>query len=254
MNLKKAIISISLMLCWLAVQACGSAADPTYQGERLAFVTGNIVSQMTQPPDDCDVILAWEVSASSPDYAVYQRVNVTGGFPASFLIDICEPPAEEALNDLTQDGQHPDESRIGVAHIAVVKTGATLDDEENMTEVVLGGAEDQMLVYVESDIQPGTYSERLLGGCHPAGFYIVDVGRLTQAEKEQKIVNDCGCTIHDPGTENMYYTDCVEPEPPTCDWKAIWFDSLVPSAEGMDTSVNVRLVDDIEELDWANWT
>ena len=57
----------------------------------------------------------------------------------------------------------------------------TLNDDN--ADALLGVSESFTLVYVESDVKPGTFSEKLLHGTLSKGFHLMKVVKIDEANK-----------------------------------------------------------------------
>mgnify|MGYP001828356333 CR=1 FL=1 len=233
------------LLPLLALSACDAQVDPDYPGEPIASLVGTVTNEMqSRTATDPVVGLLWinELTPGGPDTAFGETVAVSGQFPADFTLDVYAPPPPEALNDLSAGGQRPEESRVGTAAIAVVdgQAVAAFDrGEEPAANSMLGGADRHMLVYVETDIQPGSFGEVLLGGQLSAGFHVMDVERLTEAQKQQ--VDQCRAQAVDEAQRRACGPDSA-------------FDRLRLAPADLQTRISVRLVDDPDSVDWPEWT
>jgi hypothetical protein len=217
----------------ILVSGCDPQADPDYQGEVLATVQGTIRSELSQPPDSCHVALIWQVTSGSPDYVVGQDVEVRGVFPTSFAIDLYTPPPTESLNNY-------DGSRVGVALVVVSDRPITdLDLGGDEPDGLLGGCEDYLVIYVENDIQPGTFAECAFGSPLNAGYYLTTVLRTEDPDYQA----EC---------ERRYRQLGLSPE--QIEENCGIFDLIMPLEAGFDTNIFVRLVNDLDLLDWPNWT
>ncbi len=213
--------------------ACDPQADGEYQGEALFELSGTVTNDREEAPDSAEVTLVWEVTSGSPDTVVAEGVPVTGEFPASFHLELLEPPSEDSLNDYSYNGAN--EARIGVAYITVL--AADVSAEELDDDDLLGIAESQLLVYVDRDVQEGTFSAELLGGTLSKGYHLMGVDPVTEEEVA------AGDACRDAANEAQ-------------DWEA-WeecggiFDQMYEV--DASTPVSVRL-DESDNLIFPNWT
>ena len=194
--------------------ACAPQVGDNYKGEPLASLRGVVLNQLDRSVGPLEAVLVWSNPSSDPDTTTGDRVPVAGGFPASFRLDIYQPPEEAALNDLTVGGMYPDESRIGLAYITALPVGYDLTGAE--TEPY-GMSESHLLLYLESDLQTGTSGEALVGGTLEAGFHLLEV-----------------IDFDDPACPEEF-NDCLRPAP-----------------GGLDTEVELR-IDKAELIDVPNW-
>lgn len=228
-------IALSFFSLATVCAACGAQVDPEYKGEAIATVKGALNSQLSSPPanGEAEVSLVWQVTAGSPDYVVSEKVPVSLSMPATFAMSLFAAPQPRALNDYARNGAMPEESRIGVAFVVVNPPG-----EEPTEDNILGMAEDHLVVYVDKDVQPGSFSEKLLNGQLKAGYHVMEVKRLTEAQKQA--IDLCQ---EQAGTDAAAYDACGS-----------YFDQMHEAPAGLGTQIPVRLVDDSKLLDVPNWT
>jgi hypothetical protein len=220
------------------VAGAGSCAvDAGYRGESLGSVKGTITNQMTTTPPSSEVLLVWDNSAGSPDRLVGEKVTAEGDFPARFTLDLYAPPPTEALNDYTHGGAYPEKSRVGVAYIVVYPVSETIDIEQ----APIGGVEDYLLVYIETKVQPGTFSEVLLHGQLEAGYHLMQVKRLTPQEQAAADA----CLVEHGETFEAFVA---------CGTTGGRFDEMYEAPQGFATEIPTRIVSDPDLLNFPNWT
>ncbi|KYF83850.1 hypothetical protein BE18_41650 [Sorangium cellulosum] len=201
--------------------ACDAQVDPEYRGEPLATIQGAIVDEGGSTEGHLrTAILNYNFLVD--DFGHTDLAPVVGSFPAEFRIDLNVPPPAEVLNDFTRGGARPSESRFSTGYIAVLKEG--LDPNVDPASIA-GLAEEYMLVYVETDVQPGTQSERFLGGALSAGYHLMKWAPMTEAELQA--YDACKATP-DPRS-------CGVAEGGDAD------DRLVPNPEEFDSEVTIRI-------------
>lgn len=211
-------LRVSAATCGLAAAAaCQSQADTTYRGEALAELHGSITTSVDDPPPGLRAMLAWSNTARFGDVNVIDEAVQTAEFPIQFQISLYEPPVDDALNDYTRAGMRPDEARIGVAHIVALPPGFDPADEESLPDAI-GIAEHQLLVYVDRDVLPGTFSAGLLHGELEAGYHLMDVVRYGE---------------------------------PGCDRDE--FDCMFPAPDDLETEIRIR-IDLLDLLEFPDWT
>ncbi|WP_437752579.1 hypothetical protein [Sorangium sp. So ce1389] len=217
-QLVPAVVASSLLLL-----ACDAQVDPEYRGEPLATIQGAIVdSGGVDTSDLYTAILNYNFLID--DFSRIDSAPVVGSFPAEFRIDLSVPPPAEVLNDFTLGGSRPSESRFSTGYIAVLHEGM---DPNVDPGAVAGLAEEHMLVYVETDVQPGTQSERFLGGALTAGYHLMKWRPMTDAELQDQ--EECKLTAPDPRS-------CGVADGGDAD------DRLVPNPEEFDSEVTIRIV------------
>ena len=207
-------IASLLLLSGLAASAgCDSQAGTDYRGEPLALVLGTMTSEVDDAPAEMEALLLWNVEAGSEqDHVVTDRLQVSGGYPAEFGMELFDVPDDDALN------QFGDESRFGVAYILALPAGYDLESDEAPAVM---GAGSHVLAYVESDIEPGTTAERILGGALEAGYHL-----MTWLPAE-----DPACVTRHDGV----------------------YDCLLPEPEGFDAEVEVRITTSDGDADLPDW-
>lgn len=233
---------------------CGSQATPLYYGESLGTAYGLVTN-----PDSVDVSEARVVANWGWVGAMFgpakTHADVQGGFPANFSLNFFETPPEEVLftpadeihgpqvgpqvdpstRKLTraqlaaERGEYYDytkESRVAIAHVLAVRAGT---GNENDVGEILGGDEHHAILYVESDIQPGTYGEAMFQGLPKAGYHVLEL------EPE----SDPWDTLH-----------CEADAQNVDEWKACGLHTPVHVA-GPDVKLDVRLVGDPNTLQFS---
>ena len=215
------IVSAVVAASFLLV-ACDAQVDPEYRGEPLATIEGAIVDEGGVDTSDLyTAILNYNFLVN--DFSHIDSAPVIGTFPAEFRIDLSVPPPAEVLNDFTLGGARPSESRFSTGYIVVLHEGM----DPNVDPAAIAGlAEEYVLVYVETDVQPGTESERFLGGALTAGYHLMTWAPMTEAELQAQ--EDCE-TGPDPRS-------CGVAEGGDAD------DRLVPNPEEFDSEVTIRIV------------
>ncbi|HTE55305.1 MAG TPA: hypothetical protein VK698_30840 [Kofleriaceae bacterium] len=215
-----------LQLGAASAAGCDTQASDDYRGEPMVRLDGTLTSTIEDPPATLLPVLAWSnVVDPGGDYTIAEQAIVTLEFPAQFHMEIFQPPGPRALNDFTQGGQRPDEIHVGVAHIVAwpddMLPGPQVradDDDDDDGPDVFGVAEHQLLIYVEGDVAPGTFSAELLGGELEPGFHVMDV--VTRGE------GDC---------------------------PADGFDCLHLAPDDLDSAIQIR-IDHAELLDFPDWS
>jgi hypothetical protein len=253
---------------WLAVglgiasAACGSQASPEYYGESLGSAAGLVSNPHSVSASDARVVANWgQVGLMFGPATTY--ADVRGGFPASFELGFYEPPPESYLftpADLiyADDGPSTDprsfggtraelaamrgeyydfehESRIAIAHVLAVRP-----DSQNQSSPgdILGADEKHAILYVESDIQPGSFGEAMFDGRPKAGYHIVDTEEV-------------------PADAVSAILKCQSGASDVEDWKACGIRSPLRLA-GPGSELDVRLVEDSDALSFPStavqWT
>jgi hypothetical protein len=211
------LMSIVLLAALAGASGCELQAGTDYRGEPLARISGTITSSVDDPPSTLRPLLSWSNVANPGGVSfALEEAPVVVEFPAQFSFELFRPPLDEGINDYTEGGAHPDEARVGVAHIAAWP--AELDPSSDERPAIYGVAENYLLVHVDRDVQPGTVSAEILGGEIEAGYHLMDV--IESGE---------------PGCQDDAY-DCMRLSP-----------------DDLDTEIVIR-IDRFELLDFPDWT
>jgi hypothetical protein len=219
-------------LTFASLAACDSQVDGSHQGEPLATLDGTVENQRSSAVTGADVVVAWIYDSGEGDSVASQRVTVDGDFPARFSLAMYEPPEDNVLQPT------PDGGRFGIGYVVAVEEGATsLESEES----ILGMDPEHVLVYVPEDVQAGSEIALFLHSTPAAGFHIYGFRRLTDTEYEER--EACKSTLSPEATTAELYATCG----------GDIFDEVVPTDMNLETSLSVNLVDDLGDLNLANW-
>ena len=235
MNTKLAPIVLALV----SLSACSAQVDADHQGEPLATISGTVSSTRSAPTSGCEVTALWVNSSTSPDTWGADSVAVEGNFPSNFKLSIYEPPADHLLNDFEHGGGAV---RFGVAYLVANAPGADFDKSDGG---FLGADTEHLLVYVPEDVPAGSYASYRLRSTPKAGFHLYGVYRPTEEEVQAR--KACAESLTSEG--DQWYVDIYE----KCGGYGS-FDDFVPLESDLDTPLHIELVDDIEQLDFPNWT
>lgn len=147
-----------------ALAACGTQSDDHYQGEPLAVLRGQVVTQETSPPPADSVNLAWIRLGGHEPSVVAEQAPVTGTFPAEFELDVFAPPPDAAINDLPDLG-----GQFGISFIASLDPSSDLVHDP----LLWGIAEHHMLAYLPDPIDANTMIAQFLGGVTAPGYHLM---------------------------------------------------------------------------------
>jgi hypothetical protein len=212
---------------------------PATPGEAFVGIRGTVVAEAGMSVEDPRLVLYWTVSTGSPDSAVVTTNSAPPGpFPAPFSYELSAPPPAAALNDYTLGGKRPDETRIGVAHVAVVPAGFDVANEELPEGTPFGLAENHVVVYVERDVKPDTLSARLLTGPLRAGYHVMRVVRNEDASAAECLA---AAKAVNPAVDEAAVAKACERS----------FDLLVESPQGLSTPIEVRIATEHENPNWT---
>lgn len=137
-----------------SLAACGSMADPSYQGESMAKLTGTVRSQLGEVPSDVTAAIVWatapfdETASPTTPFLLSQAsygtaVDVDGTFPSTFTLNVYEPPPDIAMSpDISTDPDHPLHIAMGrVFAVDPARVTANDDGTENVRDAILGSSD-----------------------------------------------------------------------------------------------------------------
>jgi hypothetical protein len=167
---------IGLTLLMLA--GCG---DPLvgldYRGDPMATVQGQVVLGGTATPaGGLYVVVGWHREAT-PDTWTGEVVDVSGGFPASYLLDLLGPPPDSALNVDPET-----QKKLGFAFLALmedVNGNGELDVDQTGRGLPAGpdrfrgGAETLLLAYAADPFPAGSRIAKELGTELSVGYHLM---------------------------------------------------------------------------------
>jgi hypothetical protein len=200
-----------------AFLACDAAAPPSYPGEPLLTVRGQVTS-LGRIEIPLEAAMLWQRGEppSTGDQELATRAPVQSGFPATFTLHLYQPPPAAALRTLV-----PGQVRYARANAAAIPYGiaAALGAPVATppSNPSYGIDESHWVVYLESDVPAGSLMEWWLGSALPAGFHllkVITVGDCTTgpvldacvADLVQRGVTDDGTM--QPGTARYF---CTQP-------------------------------------------
>jgi hypothetical protein len=157
-NAHRLLVAPGALFPLAALAACSAQAGTSYPGEPLATLTGTVqtASEDQSPsPAPMDAALVWASVQFSPSEQLIQSVHwvgesapVSGQFPATFTLNVYQPPPDSALIACPSSSAH-----IAVAFIVAVPAGT------DVTSADLAGASgeayDSMVLYLDSDEPSG---------------------------------------------------------------------------------------------------
>ncbi len=114
----------------LVLVGCSSQADPSYPGQPLATLQGEVTSVDTDPLPPLEVAINWELSITrAPDGGItelnpgagFMQTAVNGHFPSAFTLQLFVPPPEDAtIPCLGSDPSHPAPGHYAVGIVTAV--------------------------------------------------------------------------------------------------------------------------------------
>lgn len=157
------LLAGALAVAAFAAAACDSLANSDYVGQPLFTLTGTFDATSTAPASPVGgVALLWQdpVGAGGPGVAA-SAVPVAISFPATFRVDVPEPPPVVARFTFA-------DSDVAIAEAYVYVVADTL-----ATPLAPAGSDRvHVLVYATGDVAAGTLAADYLGGPIRAGYHL----------------------------------------------------------------------------------
>jgi hypothetical protein len=164
---RRSLIALAALSC-----ACDPQADGGYVGEPLASFPGYVA---TAGVGGLEAALLWQRGPppSTNDQELATRAPVQTGFPARFKLHLYQPPPAAARRTLAP-GQVPYARANAGAVPPGVATGAAIPAPA-AAPPPFGIDANHWIVYLPSDVPPGSLMEWWLGKALPAGFHLLRV-------------------------------------------------------------------------------
>jgi hypothetical protein len=164
---RQSLLALAALSC-----ACDPQAPGSYLGEPLASFQGYVASAGV---GRLEAAMLWQRGAppSTNDQELATRAPVQTGFPARFTLHLYQPPPAAARRTLAP-GQVP----YARANAGAVPYGVAASF--NGTAPAAGSGPfgidaNHWIVYLPSDVPPGSLMEWWLGEALPAGFHLLRV-------------------------------------------------------------------------------
>jgi hypothetical protein len=181
--LRRSFLVLSLLL---APACAGDDTEARGGGGGGSNDTGELRGAVATPgntPAAIEIAVLWEAQgADGEPLTIGSRLQVTA--PTHFTIDLTDPPPAAALgleiwNPDEPDQYGPADPRIAQGYIAALTPGA-LDQPDALTALadfqddsVRGWVDGAMLIYLEADVEAGTYMEQYVCGTLSAGYHLM---------------------------------------------------------------------------------
>jgi hypothetical protein len=180
------------MLLLLAV-SCDPQADRSYLGEPLMTLHGQVISPGTLPQLEAAMLWQRGPPPSNDDQQLATRAPVQAGFPATFTAHLYQPPPGAARKTLL-----PGEVTYARANAAAVPAGIAANAIGPPAAGPAAGAGGpppsgppatsnygidprHWVVWLETDVAPGSLMEWWLGGALSRGFHLLRVDAVNPA-------------------------------------------------------------------------
>lgn len=185
--------------------ACDPQADGNYLGEPLATFDGYVSSAGVAP---LEAAMLWQRGAppSTNDQELATRAPVQTGFPARFTLHLYQPPPAAARRVLA-----PGEVPYARANAGAVPYGIAAPAAGALPQSVPNAAygidAHHWIVYLPSDVPPGSLTEWWLGEALPAGFHLMTVVPVNPSCIPAEQLDGCAAElarrgVPDDGTTN----------------------------------------------------
>ena len=157
--MRRTALTHLFLLASVTATGCGEQDAPDYRGETLGVFQGTVKSDLLLPLAPSDLMLSW------PDYSAvtgevipistFQRIELAPTFPAPFSAQLLQPPPDSAYTPPPVDPLVVSVGpRTAVAHITLVKHGATVIDDTaipaDYSGPVLANFDSYLLFYAET--------------------------------------------------------------------------------------------------------
>ena len=164
-----------LLLALVALAgSCDPQADSDYLGDPLISLPGYVKSAGPAP---LEAAMLWQRGPppSTNDQELATRAPVRTGFPASFVLHLYQPPPAAARRRLA-----PGEVMYARANVGAVPYGIAAGAVGGLgpssgQNGAYGIDPNHWVVYLPSDVPPGSFTEWWLGAALPAGFHLLRV-------------------------------------------------------------------------------
>ena len=193
----RSLIALAALSC-----ACDPQADGGYLGEPLASFPGYVASAGVGA---LEAAMLWQrgLPPSTDDQELATRAPVQTGFPARFTLHLYQPPPAAARKTLAP-GQVPyARANAGAVPPGVAVASGGVAAAGHPTPFGIDAK--HWIVYLPSDVPPGSLMEWWLGKALPAGFHLLRVTALTcmpAAQLEACAADLARRGVADDGTEN----------------------------------------------------
>jgi hypothetical protein len=191
------------LLAAAAFVSCDPAAEPSYLGNPLLTVRGQVTS--SGPIDiSLEAAMLWQRGPppSMDDQELATRAPVQTGFPATFTLHLYQPPPAAALRTLL-----PGQVTYARANAAAVPQGAAgaagAFPQVPAQNPDYGLDPAHWVMYLASDVPPGSLMEWWLGAALPAGFHLMkvrDAGCIDSTALAACVKDLVGRGVTDDGT------------------------------------------------------
>lgn len=244
----------------LAAVGCDSQTNSDYRGETLAQLRGVVYSPLTSAPPAMEVQIVWDWDDDEGDRLTGQKAQVQGEFPASFTLDLTEPPPAEVIA-VSPDGKQ----KFAYGYILAKPVGATIEAVLDGEAMPAGTASDYIVAWTNFEFETGSYAEMRFGHLLP-GFNLLKVTPADPALEDDPEAERCDdfyaeeCEALWPECEDTSASCLAQWDAyQRCEWDAqkaadcwrppSWQDRLEVAPEGFASLIELTITDDPEVFD-----
>ncbi|HYY51799.1 MAG TPA: hypothetical protein VE755_02950 [Myxococcales bacterium] len=199
--------------------SCDPQADSDYLGEPLITLPGYVKSAGPAP---LEAAMLWQRGAppSTDDQELATRARVRTEFPNSFVLHLYQPPPAAARRKLAAGEVTYARANAGAVPYGIASgaVGALPGPPGSPTAAAYGIDPGHWVVYLASDVPPGSLTEWWLGAALPAGFHLLRVSAFNPRCAPAAQVDACVAGlvqrgVPDDGTSNegMARSFCLAP-------------------------------------------
>jgi len=195
------LLALAALAC-----ACDSQADGKYLGEPLASFDG-YVSRAGVAPLEAAMLWQRGPPPSSNDQELATRAPVQTGFPARFTLNLYQPPPAAARRTLSPGEVPYARGNAGAVPYGIAADAAGALPASPPNAAAYGIDPNHWIIYLPSDVPPGSLMEWWLSAALPAGFHLLRVSAVDTTCIPAAQLNACAAdlarrAIRDDGTAN----------------------------------------------------
>jgi hypothetical protein len=139
---------------------CSAQVEPSYRGEPLAVVKGQVTTTTTPPSGAIDAAIVWVTRNPTTEWVprlVGERVPVSATFPAAFTLSTFAPPPAAGVMLRRKDPDAPVPTGVWRGALVALASGEGAADVSPRD--VLGVDRSHVVLYFDHDGQPGLDAE-----------------------------------------------------------------------------------------------
>jgi hypothetical protein len=163
------------LLAAVALASCQPQVGTGYLGEPLISLRGLVVSSGTTP---LEAAMLWQRGdpPSTNDEELATRAPVEAGFPATFTVSLYQPPPAAARRSLAPG--EPIWARANAGAVPYGVAGGSIASLPASGNPSYGIDANHWVLYLDSDVRPGSLTEWWLGAPLAAGYHLLRVAAV----------------------------------------------------------------------------